>query len=535
MGALIELNNGKTQYETYKKQIYGEDKSINYAQLRTTDGAEIHLPAFGITTENYGMVALVESGDASCSITADVSGRYHGYNHASAVFLTTPNALIDTDSSMSAIDFQKELMSCDLSVRYMVLEAPYTYSIMANTLREYLLESERLSLEQVKNTSVLNLIGAVTYQKKFMGIKRYVPKALTTYSQAQEIYEWFLESSDSEFDVIYEGWGNKGIENRLANKALTVKELGGKQDFYNLLSDASDKGVHVIPDVNFMYVSQKNAGGFSERKYSAKNIQGAVATVVNYEYGTMRKKDIVGDYLVAPSKLMSLSQSFFKKYQQYGASDIYLSAIGTDLNSDFNRGNLVDREQAKNHIREFLSEVAETYSITVSGGNAYAYGYADRIVDLPLQSGRAYILDRDIPFLSMVLAGTTELNALVNGEKSDSWYTLKMIEAGVWPQFNLIYSDTAELRECDTDMLLTSYMAVREKAKDITQLVSDALEKVNGSCIIGHEYQENGVSITHYENGYSVIVNFNDETQSAEGKSVEGKSWLVINERGEEE
>lgn len=536
MGALIELNNGKTQYEAYKKQVYGEDKSVNYAQLQTTDGVAAYIPAFGLATKNYGFVGFVESGDASCSITADVSERYHGYNHVSAVFLTTPNALIDSDSSISAIDFQKEIMSCDLSVRYMVLEeGSFTYSGMANKLREYFLESERLTLEQVTNSPVINLVGAVKYQKNFMGIERYVPKPLTTYSQTQEIYEWFSENCDSELDVLYEGWGNEGYENRLANKAATVKELGSKKEFSKMLSEASDKGVSITPDVNFMYVSQRSAGGFSESKYSAKNIQGAVATVVNYEYGTMRKTDIAGDYIVKPAKFMDLSDSFFKKYQQYGVSNIYLSAMGTDLNSDFNRGKLVDRAQAINYIEELLKEVSEKYSITVSGGNAYTYGYVDRIVDLPLQSGHAYIIDRDVPFMSMVLSGTVELNTLVAGEYSDDWYTLKMIEAGVWPQFNLIYSDTAELRECDTELLVSSYSTVRENAKDMIHSVTSALQKVNGSCITEHEYQENGVSITRYQNGYSVIVNFSETTQNVEGNQIEGKTWLVINERGEKE
>lgn len=531
-GALIELNNGKTQYDIYKKLLYGSDKTINYSTLQTDDGTNAYLPVFGLKTENSCFVGIVEKGDGSCSITADVSGRYHSYNHTSPIFLITPNALIDKSSSLAALDYQKDIISSDLTVRYLFMSNDsLNYSGMANDVREYYLKTGKLEKDEgtEQNGLSLNLIAAVLGQKIFMGYEYYSVYPLTTYSQVSEITDWFELNGITKLNVVYEGWGNGSYDNGLASKAKTINALGGKSGFKDLIEYSKSKGITLVPDVNFMYVSQRNKSGFSESKYASRNIQGSVATVMQYEYGTMRKSTgSIGSYIVKPATFIGLSEKFFEKYNSYGCENIYLNNIGTDLNSDYHRGRLTDRTQAQDYSEQLLEKSNALYNVTVSGGNLYTLKYADRIIDFPLESGKSYIIDSEVPFYAMVLSGCAKMNSLVTFDHSSDWYTLKLIEAGIYPQFEMIYTDISQLREAESDIICGSFETLRDKAVSIYNDVSSALEYVDGSSIVYHCEILPNVTATKYENGYAVIVNFTESTVTVDGITIEGSSWATV-------
>lgn len=531
-GALIELNNGKTQYDVYKKLLYGSDKSINYSKLQTDDGTNAYLPVFGLKTENSCFVGIVENGDGSCSITADVGGRYHSYNHTSPVFLITPNALVDESTTLAALDYQEDIISSDLTVRYLFMsDDSLSYSGMANAVREYYLKTGKLKKsENTKQNGIsLNLIAAVKGQKTFMGYEYNSVYPLTTYSQVSEIIDWFELKGITNLNVVYEGWGNDSYDNGLAKQAKTLNALGGKSGFKDLIEYSKNKGITLVPDVNFMYVSQQSASGFSESKYASRNIQGSVATEIKYEYGTMRESlESIGRYIVKPAAFTGLSESFFEKYSSYGCENIYLNNIGTDLNSDYHRDRLTDRTQAQDYTEQLLEKSSALHNVTVSGGNSYTLKYTDRIIDFPLESGKSYIIDREIPFVAMVLNGSIKMNSLVTSDHYSNWYTLKLIEAGIYPQFEMIYSDISQLREAESDIICGSFETLRDEAVSIYQDVHSALKYVNGMSIVSHSEIQPNVTATKYENGYTVIVNFTENTVTVNDITIEGCSWTIV-------
>ncbi|MBQ7980409.1 MAG: hypothetical protein IJ305_02250, partial [Oscillospiraceae bacterium] len=73
-GALINFNNGKMNYKTYKGQVYGR----NITAVETTKPAvtqNVYLPMYGIVKGNSGMMVVADKGDTCATINAYTRGQ----------------------------------------------------------------------------------------------------------------------------------------------------------------------------------------------------------------------------------------------------------------------------------------------------------------------------------------------------------------------------------------------------------------------------------------------------------------------------
>ena len=95
-GALIYLNNNKTNLVPYKKQIYGIDFSTQaIRELQPFLNEQIHLPVYGIKQDDKGFLAIVEEGDAIGNINAEVAGMKDSYNKVYTSYEIIPKAMVD--------------------------------------------------------------------------------------------------------------------------------------------------------------------------------------------------------------------------------------------------------------------------------------------------------------------------------------------------------------------------------------------------------------------------------------------------------
>ena len=134
----------------------------------------------------------------------------------------------------------------------------------------------------------------------------------------------------------------------------------------------------------------------------------------------------------------------------------------------------------------------------------------------------------------MVLNGNMALYAKASNGYDTREMTLKLIEAGVFPQFSMIYSDISQLREAEAEILCESFETVRDKALQVYEEVSSALKKAEGKAIVLHKKIQDNVTVTTYENGYTVVVNYNAKPVTVKGKTIESRSWSAF-DGGEED
>ena len=70
----------------------------------------------------------------------------------------------------------------------------------------------------------------------------------------------------------------------------------------------------------------------------------------------------------------------------------------------------------------------------------------------------------------------------------------------------------------------TTYETWKGEAVEIYNRVNEALKYVNGAEIVGHEISGDVRKIT-YSNGVTIYINYSDETESMDGKSLPAMSY----------
>ena len=144
--------------------------------------------------------------------------------------------------------------------------------------------------------------------------------------------------------------------------------------------------------------------------------------------------------------------------------------------------------------------------------NAYAAVYADIIYNAPVTDSGQDILSRSVPFYTMALSGISELAAgAYNGENGDN-SLLYTVAAGAG--FSAEWMAVGREKLAATPLSSLSNVNFEETYKDALTLykrVAKVYSGINGSRIYSHNYIAENVSVTEYENGLKIYVNFGKE------------------------
>lgn len=531
-GALIKLNNGKNDLPPYKNALYGEDQtSMNTDRLKSTK--QSYLPVYGIKKGNDAFLAVVESGDAIASVNASVSGILNGYNYVYPSFELTQKIKMSVPYGRSndLNIFQKSKFDEDLTIRYFFLngnEANYTG--MALKYQDYLLKSGKLKKHTTeKPPFYLELIGAVEYKDSVMGLPVKKIKALTTFNEAAEIVNQLNKGGVGRVVLRYLGWANDGLQNYSMNRIDIESRLGGKKGLQNLQSALETKGNQMFVDLNLQYIYKKKLfDGYSSLFDAPKTILGETAynSINNLATGVRVSKI----NLITPSKYETYADDTIKSLNKLDIRQVSLSGLGTDVYSDFNKSNVIDRQDSYEiSAGIFKKYVDDGYQILSDGANAYALANVSHLINIPGSSNRFYCIDEDVPFYQIVLHGIVPYaEEAVNMSSDYRNSVLKMMETGSNIHFKWMYAQNRDLKKIDTENYAVSYREWIEEAIGLYNQTSADLQTVQNSRITGHEMVSANISRTQYDNGTSIYVNYGEAGETVNGVSIGAQSYKVV-------
>ena len=211
---------------------------------------------------------------------------------------------------------------------------------------------------------------------------------------------------------------------------------------------------------------------------------------------------------------------------------ISLASVGYDLNSDHNEDYVLNRDESQELVEDFLKTVKEKNGkVMVDGGNAYALGYADHILSVPLDSSMNINTSMSVPFMGMVLHGYVEFAGTpINLDGDYDYSVLKAIENGANLFFVVSKDNTSELKAFPE---FSKYYAISYDnwASDIQETYAkfnNAMKGVKYSVIDEHEYLGTRLVRVKYDNGTEFILNYNThEVTTEDGTTVEAMSFAV--------
>ena len=537
-GSIINFNNGKLTSSTYAQYIYEMDPmTANYTTTENLDGAR--LPIFGICRDNRSILAEVQEGATTAMISAEISGKYNDYNYAypTFIFRNVDNLRNFGNTSTDVFVLENELYDMNATVRYTFLNEDYTgYAGLAKYYREQLIADGTL-VPQSEGGDIpfyYDVIGGVKENSHFLGVQRLDTFAMTTYEDIIKMADEFAASGIDNQVLNVQGWFNEGYYHDAPHDIRLVKEMGSKSDLEELNAKLTNLGGTMYADVEFQRVTYAdtgfNWGAEGSRYYGA----GYVASFGLVNPTTLRNTSGLGyaepQYdLMSPKFLPRYVEKFAKKIDKYDISGLALRDMGCYLTSDKKRTDVINREEALEIVLAQLNVLEATgKKLLLNDANAYAFGYTDHIINVPMGDNAYPIIDTNIPLYQMVLHGCVNYSTeLLNFDDSEDMTltVLQMIETGTAPHY--VFTQEASSRMKDTGMnqfYATTYDVWKGEAVEIYNRVNEALKYVNGAEIIGHEIKGDVRKIT-YDNGVTIYINYSDETESMDGKSFPAMSY----------
>lgn len=530
-GALIRFRDAARSAMQLTLPVYGTEAAKNVL-IAGSDNLAASLPVFGIVSGDSAVFAMIEDGEALASISVALAGHVSSYNAVCAEFTIAANASIDLQAlgdSVSVRMYQRTPYAGDCAVRFAFLSGDdANYSGMARVLRErYVSEgilTKRISGNQMP--VVVELLMGITKREPVLGIPVRRVRALTSFEQAGEILDCVSDAGIERVMCVLSGWQEGGEYNALQTSVTPDTRVGDTGELRALANNAE---IYLSFNATTMNSEADRAlDGFLASRDAARDVKNEIVRLNAFKLSTQVADTSKSfNYLIKHALRESVASSYARSAGEYPLGTAVVNE-GNLLYSDFDFSIGLDRDAACDFSARTLQTLASANPLMVNAPYGFALASASMLDELPTASGGHDIYDMDVPFYQMLVSGYIEYSCeRINLMNMDD-IALRLAEYGAVPSFKWMYEGDEHLRNSEWASLYSlNYRQWTDVAADISKRLSGALAPVRGYSISSHE-RADGVSVTNYENGYSVLVNYNTYTVTRMGVIIEPKSFVVI-------
>lgn len=538
-GALINFNNGKVQLSSEMSiQLYGIDrgKNIKEAPAMVEQG---YLPVWGLKKENSSLFCIIENSASVATIKADINrGSRSASNKAWPEFqLVASDEVSFLGVGKTLQSYQDRPIVDNIEIKYSILPASegHEYSDMARYYREYLLREGQLKEQTAKENINFNLEleGAIDAFDTVFGVEYQYINALTSYNQAQEILSKLTDGGVSNISVRYRGWANNGLYNRYWNRLRLLSEMGSKDELKQLMSFAKEKDIDIYYDAELILVSggeDKLMDGFFKYTDAAREISRDNARY--RQFSLMMTDNWFGSsYIVKPSKVSSAAKTLLKDFQDMGINTICLGRMGKVLTGDYNVNDLTDRNQVQQVYADVNKSFADAgFKVANVGANSYMLNGTAVLFELPNTSSMHYMADEAIPFYQMVVHGLVSYSGeAINQSGNPQRSLLNAVEYGAGLFYRWMYADDIEMYDnYYEDMYALNYTSWLDNALESYKRYNEELGHVSQLRMTKHSRINEELSLTEYEDGTRVYVNYGKTEANVDGVSVPANDYFVV-------
>lgn len=532
-GAIIDFGNKNLNLSDVAIPIYGNDEAITTKQ-KTEYAERATMPYFGIAKENKGTFAVIEKGDALATVYSTLSGRALPVSTAYCGFNLRPFEMITLQSvstSTSYNIYSSQHYKGEISVLYMLLNATDSnYSKMAAIYRNYLAQNGFLNKNSNSGYPLsIEFLGAIGKIKNFLGIPYTKTYALTTFDDALSVISSLKKGSSEEITVKYTGWCNGGLVQKYPEKISLVSKLGSKKEFQSFNNTLKGWDITCYYGIQLQQINHKLLNSrVNVLKKGVKCLYNDVAHKSLFNLATMQplteksfqtNQNEPLSYLLSPVHLSSLTKKVDNGFNSLGAEYTAFEDLGSLLYSDFSKKNYTNRQESLETIRKTLDS-KENFS--VNAGDIYTLKNAKHIYNMPLTSSKKLVYDREVPFTQMVLHGYVSYSGeAINLSDNPDTALLKAVETGAILHYTFATDNTDQLKNSDFNHYYSVlYDTWDESIENHYHKIASTQKKLSSQLIVEHKYLADGVTLTVYEDGTSVVVNYTKTPFEYSGETV---------------
>ncbi len=347
-----------------------------------------------------------------------------------------------------------------------ILTFPVTASVPLTTF-----EDVTAMYDELADAKNVLLAKAAEYDAKAQGYE--ATKDFTLAEEARRKANDYRELSarvDNITNVNFKltGFANGGMYFTYPTKVKWEGACGGKSGFNKLLSDVKDrqalgKNMNVYPDFDFQYINNSAPfDGIGNKGNVSKMVDNRYASKQTFN-SILREYESIFAMVISADALDGLFTKFMKSYSKYEVGNISVSTLGSDLNSNFDEDNPINREESSSYVVALLDKMAgeNNLSVMTERGNIYSVKYADHIIDIATDSSHFSYSSYSIPFTGLVLHGYVNYaGSALNYSGSPDYDLLHAIENGASLYYILSYQNSDYMKE---DLILNEYYGVDYK------------------------------------------------------------------------
>ncbi|WP_295207864.1 DUF5696 domain-containing protein [Ruminococcus sp.] len=516
-GAVINYNNGKTDYADYAQQVFGRDyTAVPITAPRTTQQA--YMPVLATVSGSEGLVCVASDGESNVYAHAQVSGQEkQAYNSCYFEFETrsSDSFFMNGDNSNKITVFEKNGIKTErFGVRYYPVSGDngedLNYADCAAVYRDYLINQKGLTAkaEANKNDLYVDLFGGVMKDTSILGIPFNLKTEITGFDQASEILDTLKENGVDTVTVNYNDWTNDSIKNKISTEVSPSGTLGGSKDFDALLS--KDENIKVVPSMN-NFQMDSGSWGYMTLTSTAIRVSNAYSRQSSYSpaFGVAEKG--VSPALLTPNKYSNVFSEMLESYTSENVSAIGFGDYSTRLVSDYSKKDPSSRSKTMNTIVDGYKEASEKIgTVLADGANSYVLPYVTNVSNVPVSSSGFNVTDYDIPFYQMVIHGYINYSSTPINKNSNSDETfLLSLASGSQIHYDLTYADSDTLQDTDyDDLYYSNYAGWTGLAANQYKAAQNILSAVSDYTITKYELSDdkNVLTTTYSKDGASDVV-----------------------------
>lgn len=518
-GALIRFNTPVTG-SAYNASFY--DADYGYLTLNqerqlgsgVRPSESVRHPVIGMVhgTKTNGYLAYIESGAEAAQVRAEAKSNVTKYFSNSIGFQYRQLYFRPTNNTGSGYRITSpDMAPIEARVKIHFLTSDDAdYVGMAKKYREII--SNHMDNHQTNFNQIplhVDFIGSDVRQAIFS--KQSV--VMTRYDEALRIVKALEDDGINHLSVSFMGKETDG-----SHAFQPTRTLGGKRNFDQLAQYLDDQGYpfYLQNEINFSYHTTTGI---------AKQVGGNIINLLT------ESSIFTNNYLLDHQTIDSNHQAILNQLSKTTANIDFNQTVTLSYTHIDTKRQLHHRNEMIKQINGYLQTLKDLdIEIAMRNPNHYAYPYASEILDTPVSvSGYGYITE-GVPFVQIALSGLIHMYSKpLNYVANRDVYLLRLIEYGIYPSYVLTEADAFLLKQ--TDHLSNYASEYRRWASEINQeyhYLNDALKHVYQQNITDHIYHGQGLVEVIYDNGVTLVINYDQSPQTLHGQEVPGLGYLVI-------
>ncbi len=531
-GAVIKLNNGKTNSASYSKKVYGVDESLPN-DIVTTREEQIYLPVIGMNKDGGAFVAAATEGVAESFIEASVSGVTSDFNsvYFKAIYRAAENLSVMNGSLGTAglvlYSSEEPTDAKQFTVEYsFVPNKDASLGDMAALVRQELTEKGEIIKGNDQSKLFVDLYGGVTKQKSFVGIQYDGVEKLTDFDDAKCILDKLIDLGCNNISLGFKNYSNSYFDNELEVDLAPATAIGGKKGLKKLAKYTEDKNIDLYLFADY-YSFKATGGGFSKYFDITKDLDLGATKIYPKKINTnIPDTSAEPYYLLKPIKFTLATEKILKSANKLNINGIYLGDISSKISGDYEIGK-TKRSGAVSEAQK-SAELLNEKSVIMSSPNLYMWKYTDCAVDLPVSSSANHIFDYDVPFLQMLLKGNIPYAGYeMNIYNTSDDMLLRHFAFGQSLHYGFMAEEPSVLQNTD---LINFYGLSGSKLEEASKNAKE-FAKIHSYIKDANikDYVNSGnITKTVYSNDTVVLVNYSESDTKIDGFNVQKRGYTVV-------